>query len=208
MSGRADAGAPWLDARGRLLRLLDRHRPADGMEAADVTRIREMVLTTPNIASSDCTPGHITASALVLDMASGRLLFHLHKRLARWLQVGGRMEEGEIDPADTALREASEETGLPDLAFLPAVSELRPLDIDVHQIPARGLEPEHLHLDFRYVLATNHPDRVQAGGDESGLFRWMSFDDVAADATRFDRALLRLVGKARRLYGEETGETA
>jgi hypothetical protein len=117
-------------ARNGLLQILAGHEPADRKEAADLQLIRQMVLDYPNISSSECVPGHITASALLLDEGSGRLLFHYHKRLNRWLQVGGHMEDGEVDPAETALREAMEETGLADLRFVSAAARPRPLDID------------------------------------------------------------------------------
>ena len=66
----------------------------------------------------NCEVGHITASAIIVETESQRTLLHFHRRLDRWLQVGGHAEY-ETDPAQVALREAREETGLPDLAFHP-----------------------------------------------------------------------------------------
>ena len=40
----------------------------------------------------ECVPGHVTASALVLDDSGTRVLLTLHPRLGRWVQLGGHCE--------------------------------------------------------------------------------------------------------------------
>ena len=85
------------------------------------------------------------------------LLLH-HRKLDRWLQPGGHAEPGEADGEEVALREAREETGIAALRLHPDAP--RPLDVDVHAIPARGSEPAHLHLDLRYVVIA--PDERRA----------------------------------------------
>ncbi len=93
-----------------------------------------------------CLVGHLTGSALVMDDASGKVLLLHHAKLQRWLQPGGHAD-GEGDLGAVALREATEETGLQGLELMrPAI------DLDIHVIPARGSEPEHLHLDVRYLV--------------------------------------------------------
>ena len=62
------------------------------------------------------------------------LLTH-HRKLDRWLQLGGH-SDGESDPRQVALREAQEESGLARFRFLPEASDPLPLDLDVHPIPA------------------------------------------------------------------------
>ena len=119
----------------------------------------------------------------------------LHRKLGRWLQVGGHSDPDEHDPARTAMREATEESGLPDLRFHPAIGR-RPLDIDVHRIPARKQEPAHDHLDIRYALYTERPEAL-AITDESDALRWFDLDAVAALGV--DAAVLRVLGKLRGL---------
>jgi hypothetical protein len=36
-----------------------------------------------------CLPAHITASAVVVDPAAGRVLLTLHPKVGLWLQMGG-----------------------------------------------------------------------------------------------------------------------
>jgi hypothetical protein len=77
------------EALQRLIRILDRHQPADEKERADVQQIRQMALAHPAIFSQENYPGHITGSALVVNVKAGRVLLHFHKSLGRWLQFGG-----------------------------------------------------------------------------------------------------------------------
>ena len=78
-----------------------------------------------------CTDGHLTASALVVDPSRGRVLLTLHKKLKMWLQMGGHCEPGDLTLADAALREATEESGIPGLTLLPG----GPVRLDRHPIP-------------------------------------------------------------------------
>lgn len=176
----------------RIAALLAAHQPADEKEAADIQTIKRMLSETDNLMDRHYAAGHVTGSALVLDARTGRFLLHYHKKLSRWLQFGGHAEAEEDDPAQTALREAREESGLPDLRFLSD----QPLDIDVHPIPARGDQPDHLHLDFRYELITAMPEALKAGADESDRWRWFTPEEARAQQITLDAALWRLIGKA------------
>lgn len=184
----------------RVAALLAAHMPADPKEAVDMQIIARMLDDTPNLMSRAYPPGHVTGSALVLDAGTGRFLLHYHKKLDRWLQFGGHADADEDDPAQTALREAREESGLPDLRWLSNA----PLDIDVHLIPARGEQPAHLHLDFRYGLLTSSPHALQVSADESASFAWLTLDELTTKHITIDLALDRLIRKALRLFRENT----
>jgi 8-oxo-dGTP pyrophosphatase MutT (NUDIX family) len=161
-------------ARQALLDALAAHEPADDDERRDREAIAALVASTPRCFDRDLyEPGHITGSAFVLDARSGRVLLHHHRRLDRWLQLGGH-DEGEHDPLQTALREAHEESGLTDLA--PVSTTI--LDLDVHEIPAAKGEPPHLHHDVRYALATRTPREI-AQAPESMALEWFPLDEAA-----------------------------
>jgi 8-oxo-dGTP pyrophosphatase MutT (NUDIX family) len=134
---------------------------------------------------------HLTASALVVDPADGRFVLLHHRKAGRWLQPGGHAD-GDGDLAAVALREATEETGLADLAVRhPAV------DLDVHLVHFPGEAP-HEHLDLRFlVLAT--PGSAAAGpppgNDESHEVRWVAEADL--DALAADPSTRRLVSRGR-----------
>ena len=69
-----------------------------------------------------------------------------------------------------------EETGLEDLRLHPKAP--RPLDVDVHDIPARGEEPAHEHLDLRYLVMAPPAAFVSRSLDETNDLRWFSWDEL------------------------------
>jgi 8-oxo-dGTP pyrophosphatase MutT (NUDIX family) len=161
-------------ARLRLAEALRRHVPADPAEARDRDRILDLVEREPACFSrTTWDPGHVTGSAFIVRADTGQVLLHHHRRLDAWLQMGGH-DDGEHDPAATALREGAEESGLSDLAFLvPGI-----LDLDLHPIPARPGQPAHLHHDVRYVLVTRTPDAIARDANESLDLRWFSLGEA------------------------------
>src|SRR6266511_1047970 len=99
------------------------------------------------------------------------------------------------DEEQAALREAHEETGLPGLTLHPGAP--RPLDVDVHDIPARGDEPAHEHLDLRYLVVAPERAALAPALAEMRDLRWFAWDEV--DALGPDPGLRRALAKARRL---------
>ena len=190
-------------ALAEIVAQLDAHQPADAKEARDMRQIKALIAEHPNIMSMHCEVGHITASAVIVHPDTGRTLLHWHKRLNRWLQVGGHVEH-ETDIAQTALREAREETGLPDLAHFPLGAAPRPIDYDVHTIPEVDGFPEHLHLDFRYVLVTQAPAALAPAEGESARLRWLGFAEALSLGDAIDDSLRRLLRKAAALFGFES----
>jgi 8-oxo-dGTP pyrophosphatase MutT (NUDIX family) len=154
---------------------LDEYQPADEAEAADVERVRRLVASEGNAWSRD-TPMHLTASALVVDPASGKVLLRWHQRQGKWLQVGGHGDPGETDPLAVALREAEEETGLPDLVPWP---DARLYHVVICDVAAGKGEPAHHHADLRYLLATGEPGAIRPESPDAPL-RWLTFGEARA----------------------------
>jgi 8-oxo-dGTP pyrophosphatase MutT (NUDIX family) len=104
-----------------------------------------------------------------------------------WLQPGGHVDEGET-PADAALREATEETGLD----LRHVDPTEIVHVDAHDGP-RG----HFHLDVRYLVeATSEADPTPPP-EESQDCRWFPWDEAIAIADAGLSGALRVLRPPR-----------
>ncbi|MBM7080531.1 NUDIX hydrolase [Micromonospora humida] len=112
-------------------------------------------------------PGHLTASALILDAAGERVLLCLHGKLHRWVQLGGHCEPGDATLAGAALREATEESGIPGLVIDPV-----PIDVDIHPVRCQG---GSLHHDVRFAVFAP-PGAVEQVSDESEALGWFPTD--------------------------------
>jgi 8-oxo-dGTP pyrophosphatase MutT (NUDIX family) len=170
------------------------HRSADAAEAADLQRIREFIGRHRDPFDRRIPEGHLTGSAFVISASGDRVLLLHHRKLERWLQPGGHADPGESDGETVALREAREETGIEALALHPSAP--RPLDVDVHEIPARGSEPAHEHLDLRYLVLAPDASVPRRAADESNDLRWFRWDELAL--LNLDPGLERGLSKARK----------
>ena len=137
-------------------------------------------------------PGHFTASAWLVSRDGARVLLTHHKKLRRWLQLGGHAD-GDQDLANVALREAEEESGLTGLTIIPEI-----FDLDAHDIPARGAvgapnyEPAHIHWDVRFVVRASVEDFLVS--EESLALAWIDIATLARDVTA-DASLVRMAKK-------------
>ncbi len=174
--------------------LLGRHRPADAAEERSLRRTHQLLRTTGSpFWRGQYNPGHLTASAIVVDPTRTRTLLVHHAKLDRWLQPGGHFEPGEAQPVEAAAREVREETGLATVwpGALP-----RLLDVDVHPIPARGQEPAHYHYDLRYLLVSTTDGSEAAAGEGTRAVRWITRDEV--EGLHLDPGLERALRKVWR----------
>jgi 8-oxo-dGTP pyrophosphatase MutT (NUDIX family) len=183
--------------RVTLAATLSRHAPADAEEAASLRRILDFVGRHPHPFERRIPEGHLTGSAIVVSAGADRVLLLHHRKLDRWLQPGGHADPGETHGEDVALREAREETGIEGLRLHPTAP--RPLDVDVHDIPARGPEPAHDHLDLRYLVIAPRDATLVPSEAETRELRWTGWDEV--EALRPDHGLRRALAKARAVMG-------
>jgi len=113
-----------------------------------------------------CFPAHLTAGALVLSHDRGHVLLNLHRKARRWFHFGGHLESADLTLAGAALREATEESGLRDLAV-----EAEPLHLSRHGVDfcdPRG-RVDHLDVRFLAVLGAQSEPMVS---EESLDVRW------------------------------------
>ena len=179
--------------RRPLLNLLGRYLERHEEERACVTKILDLVAAHPNCFERSCLPGHITASAWVVSSDHHQFLLTHHRKLGRWLQLGGHAD-GDSDVLAVALREAREESGMERLAAISPDPACPILDVDVHRIPAFGNEPVHDHHDVRFLLVAAAEQPLQIS-DESHDLRW--FEHAAFERVVSEPSLRRLGRKAR-----------
>lgn len=131
--------------------------------------------------------GHFTGSAWLVSADGERVLLTHHRKLGRWLQLGGHAD-GDADLAAVALREAEEESGVEGLRVEAAI-----FDLDRHPIPARAEEPTHWHYDVRFVVRATWSE-AYALNEESLELAWRPIDALARDAAT-DESLRRMAQK-------------
>ena len=192
-----------LDPRVTVQTVLDAYERIYPDEAAMIDRVRALVRQQADCLLRTCLPGHLTSSAWILSSDFERRLLTHHRKLNKWLQLGGHAD-GQAEPSLVALREAREESGMRAFEFVTAQGILIPLDVDVHLIPAHGAEPAHEHHDLRYLLIAPPDEPVQVS-DESHDLRWFTPDELAL-ATR-EESVWRMEHKARRLLEDGFGRT-
>jgi len=162
------------------LAAFDEYAPRHPLENVCVELFREFVSLHADAAERHLAIGHLTGSAWLVSADGARVLLTHHRKLDRWLQLGGHAD-GDHDLARAALREAEEESGLCDLVVEPAI-----FDLDRHQIPGRGSEPAHWHYDVRFVVHATASEEFTLS-DESHALAWREIavlvDDPAADAS-------------------------
>ncbi len=160
------------------------YQPEDPRQRELKAQVLDFIASHPEDAHQrSCLPGHLTASALVLDAASQRMLLTHHRKLNRWLQLGGHCD-GDANLPGVALKEALEEGGIDGLRVAPGI-----IDIDIHSIPARPGEPEHLHLDCRFLILAP-PGAEPVASEESHAVAWWPIAEV--DALGVDDSVARL----------------
>ncbi len=176
-----------------LTQQLSKVTAADAKEAEDLRSMREFAQGLKEPFSRTQWPAHFTGSALVTEPRGEKVVLVLHGKLKRWLQPGGHADVADGGSMlESALREAREETGLKISVHATAP---QPIDVDVHVIPARKDEPEHRHLDVRFLVVAQNPEALAHDPNESSGAVWLSWDEAIAKAD--EPALKRLLEKGR-----------
>lgn len=118
---------------------------------------------------------------------SDKLLLIYHKKLNKWLPVGGHIKKNET-PDSALLREAKEETNL-DIDILgqssvPVIGSIErklalPFHVDVHSVG------DHHHCCFYYVCKALDSRNLKINDELKGA-RWFSREDLGEDCIPSD----------------------
>lgn len=179
--------------RNELLTLLRQYKTVFMEEAAYQLRAIDFVQQHEDCFHRELSPAHVTGSGWVVNPQRTHVLMLHHKKHDQWFQPGGHAD-GHADILAVALRETMEETGLQPGAIQLLSSNI--FDIDIHSIPAIANEPEHKHIDIRFLLEINDA-LVLPGNDESHQVLWVPLNRVSSFNNNL--STYRMVEKTRRL---------
>jgi 8-oxo-dGTP pyrophosphatase MutT (NUDIX family) len=129
----------------------------------------------PDGLAKPCFPDHLTAGAIVLDATGERVLLNLHLKAQRWFAFGGHLEPEDTTLAAAALREATEESGLPDLVLDPV-----PVHLSLHTVDFCNPRGPVRHLDVRFLARLGATSQPVISGESLDV-RWFDVDDLPTD---------------------------
>lgn len=133
---------------------------------------------------------HLTASMVVIDPDTAAVLLFHHHATGKWLFPGGHVDPDE-SPAEAALREVFEETGIratitgPPRVDLPGMT-WQPSPWLTAAIPApakparpgKPAEPAHTHIDLLFIGTADRDATLTARLDEVAAARWVPIDSL------------------------------
>jgi len=179
--------------RQELLNFLRQHHTRYMDEAGYVQRAIGYIEEHEDCFYRELWPVHVTGSAWVISPNRNKVLMMHHKKHDQWFQPGGHAD-GDADIVRVALRETSEETGI-DLSQVKLLNA-NIFDVDIHSIPAIGNEPQHYHIDIRFLVEIDDSVPVP-GNDESHQVLWVSLYEVSRYNN--NRSTYRMLEKTRQL---------
>jgi len=156
-----------------LFEILEQYLITPPEDSQVVERFKALLINAEAPFSRNQYPGHLTASCFVVNPSRSSILLLHHRKLKKWLQMGGHCES-EVSLEAVALREAQEETGSSSIRLIDS----RAIDLDIHWIPALKGEPAHEHFDVRFLGVCEAPENLQRSEEETTDLQWFSWEEA------------------------------
>ncbi len=151
-------------------------------ERDDYETLIEFITTNPGCFERE-NAGHITGSVWLINHEGTHALLTHHKKLGKWLQLGGHAD-GDPHIPRVAMKEAVEESGIEGLTFVMEGI----FDIDIHPIPNQCL----VHYDVRYLIKAG-PNANYTVSHESHDLAWVPLEKLSYYTTA--QSVLRMAQK-------------
>ncbi len=155
-----------------------------------IDRFHQLIDNQPNdFWGKKSETAHMTASSLVVNDDLTEVLLTDHKKLKKWLQLGGHWCDFEDFPShtvlDAAIKEVEEEgygdTRVPQKVLLNGV----PLDLDIH------IAGDHTHYDVCFLSQVSKEVPICVS-EESHNVKWVSIEYILENDTIFGKRLRRM----------------
>lgn len=117
---------------------------------------------------------HMTSSAFIFSPDFSQILLTYHRRLHRWVQMGGHVDREDPSIVAAGAREGIEESGVLDLRLLSEI----PVDFDRHQLHGNFVCHAHWDIGFAFVADPAVPPEVS---HESIDVAWFPVDALPND---------------------------
>ena len=173
-----------------LLEKLNSYRIFDSRDEEQRTRMLAFYSRASDCFKRSLSEGHFTGSAWLVSPDKSHVLLTHHKKLDKWLQLGGHAD-GNPNLFEVAMREAEEESGISALhSFSDEI-----FDIDIHEIPAHKDTPAHYHYDVRFAVAASYTEYKLS--NESRELKW--FPIVSLEDYISEKSVLKMQRKWKNL---------
>lgn len=116
------------------------------------------------------------ATACILNKHKNKILFIHHKKLDKWLFVGGHVEKNE-DIETAVLREVKEETNLD----IELIGERYPRSEDFIRpfaLQKNLVKENHIHMDIFYIGVDKETSKLKENENEILGSKWFSKEDI------------------------------
>jgi 8-oxo-dGTP pyrophosphatase MutT (NUDIX family) len=176
--------------RNYLLKLIANYHPSSSEEIKHKEDIINFIKNNERCFDRKLQHGHITASAWLLNKTGEKALLTHHKKLDKWIQLGGHCD-GDPDVLNVAIREIQEESGLKNVK--PVHDQI--FDIGIHFFVGNVNEEKHYHYDIRFLLQAQKDEKIKVSNESKDL-KWISknLDELPNNETSILRMFKKWVG--------------
>ncbi len=147
----------------------------------------KFISSNPKCFERSSTLGHLTASCWILSKDSTLCLLTHHKKLNKWLQLGGHAD-GDSSLLNVACKEGDEESGLKSLT----IKDKNIFDLSIHEIPTYKNIPAHLHYDVRFLFTADHYEPLKISNESNDL-KWVSL--IELENYTIEKSVLKMRNK-------------
>lgn len=160
-----------------------------------IEKFKQIVKDQPNdYFGKKSSVAHITGSVLVVNEDTTEVLLTNHKKLKKWLQLGGHWCDFDETPTETikeaALREVREEGYDNRDIPIEMLNKGNILDLDIHDVGG------HMHYDVCFIAKVDKSVPISISSESEDL-EWKNIEDMIANESKYDSRLIRMLEKAK-----------